>query len=127
MAILNVVALSGFDPVSYFDGGPKKGDASINSEHDGATYHFVSEDNKTKFDADSQKYLPEYGGYCAVAMSEGKVFGADPETYAIQDDRLFLFYNGIHGNTLDQWNENSEERLPDADEHWKNETYEAHA
>ena len=126
MTILNVVALNGFDPVSYFDGGPKKGDASINSEHDGATYHFVSEDNKAKFDADSQKYLPEYGGYCAVAMSEGKVFGADPETYTIQDGRVVLFYNGIHGNTLDQWKENPEERLLDADDHWKNETYTAH-
>jgi len=122
----HTVGLNGFDPVSYFGGGPVQGDAALSSEHNGAAYYFVSEENKATFDADPDKYAPQYGGFCATAMSEGKVFGADPTNFKVTDDRLFVFYRGVGGDTLPQWNENEGERLPAADAHWKDESYQAH-
>lgn len=117
----NLTALRGFCPVSYFtEGKTVKGTPEIRSEYKGATYNFFSEENKAKFDADPEKYAPQYNGWCATAMSEeGKIFDADPETFKIQDGRLLVFYNGPQGNTLEQWNnEDPEGRLKLADKYW---------
>jgi YHS domain-containing protein len=121
------VALNGLDPVSYFQNGPVQGDVTLSSEHDGVNYYFTNEGNQGAFNANPNKYAPQYGGYCATAMSEGKLFGADPSNYKIVDDRLFVFYRGHGGDTLPQWNENEGERLPAADKAWQEESYAVHA
>jgi len=56
------VAIKGYDPVSYFDRDPKKGDPSITYSFDGLTYRFASEANKDKFKANPERYKPAYGG-----------------------------------------------------------------
>ena len=115
----HLVALNGLDPVSYFKGGPTQGDASLMSDHAGAVYYFANEENKATFDAAPDKYVPQYGGWCATAMSEGTRFGADPTNFTIDNNRLFVFYRGIAGDTLPQWNENPKERIELADKAWK--------
>lgn len=112
------LALQGYDPVSYATSEPTTGDVTITSNYDGAIYQFVNADNKAKFDADPQRYIPQYGGFCAVAVSEGKTFPIDPQTYTIKDDKLYLFYNGKLGNTKLQWEEDPQTRQANADEHW---------
>lgn len=118
--INNLTALRGFCPVSYFEEAKAvKGTPEVRSTFNNATYNFATEERKAKFDANPEKYIPQFGGWCATAMSEGKFFDADPETFKIQDDRLLVFYNGPQGNTLEQWeNEGPDERLKQADKHW---------
>ncbi|MEO1028173.1 MAG: YHS domain-containing (seleno)protein, partial [Pseudomonadota bacterium] len=66
------VAVSGYDPVAYFTvGAPTKGNDQFASTYQGATYLFSSAENKAKFDADPAIYAPQYGGYCAWAISQG--------------------------------------------------------
>lgn len=77
------VAIQGYDPVSYFTGELTPGNSSISSTFDGAIYYFVNEENKVKFDAAPAEYALQYGGFCAVAVSEGKTFPVDLETYNI--------------------------------------------
>ena len=113
------IALQGFDPVSYFSGQPTEGSAEITSTYGGALYYFQSTENKAKFDATPQQYLPQYGGFCAVAISEGKTFPIDPKTYKITDDKLYLFYNGKLGNTKPQWDTEEKTRKANADDHWQ--------
>ncbi|NEQ54077.1 MAG: YHS domain-containing protein [Leptolyngbya sp. SIO3F4] len=113
------IALQGYDPVSYFSDQPTKGDAKISSTYEGATYHFSSEENKVTFEGNSQQYIPQYGGFCAVAVSEGKTFPVDPDTYSVEDGKLYLFYNGKLGNTKPQWEEDTANRKTQADDHWK--------
>ena len=120
------LALEGYDPVSYFDGAPAEGDAGITSEHDGAVYRFASQANKDRFDAAPADFAPQYGGWCAVAASAGKYFPVDPKTYEISDNKLYLIYNGEHGNTLPQWEEDRENRRAAADKHWADGTLEDH-
>ncbi|RNC82233.1 MAG: YHS domain-containing protein [Phycisphaera sp.] len=120
------LALQGYDPVSYFDGTPTEGEAGITSEHDGAVYRFANQANKDRFDAAPADYAPQYGGWCAVAASEGKYFPVNPETYEISDNKLYLFYNGEQGNTLPQWEEDRENRRATADKHWAEGTLEDH-
>jgi len=119
------LALKGYDPVSYHQGEPKKGSERWTATHDGARYRFASKGNLETFLDDPETYVPRYGGYCAYAMmDDGELVDADPETYSLIGGRLYLFYNGFWGNTLEQWNEaaakRGEERMvAEADRHWK--------
>ena len=38
-------------------------------------------------------FLPQYGGYCAYAVSKGKLVTVDPDVYVVLDEKLFLFSN----------------------------------
>lgn len=113
------IAIQGYDPVSYFTSEPNLGNSDITSTYEGGTYQFLNQENKALFDANPQKYVPQYGGFCAVAVSEGKLVPVDPKTYKITNDKLYLFYNGEHGNTKPQWEADEASRLRDADSHWK--------
>jgi len=113
------VAIEGYDPVSYFGDHPIKGNPTITATHDGAIYYFATEENKAKFEADPAYYIPQYGGFCAVAVSEGKLVPVDPETYKVTDGKLYLFYNGEHGNTKPQWEADEATLRANADAQWQ--------
>lgn len=112
------VAIQGYDPVSYFSGQPTLGNSDISSTYDGATYYFITPENKEKFDQEPTQYMPQYGGFCAVAVSEGKLVSVDPLTYKITDEQLYLFYNGEHGNTKPYWDADEATYKVNADERW---------
>ncbi|MFG6104401.1 YHS domain-containing (seleno)protein [Leptothoe sp. EHU-05/26/07-4] len=114
------VALQGYNPVAYFSNQPVEGDANIAVTYEGAIYYFSSEGNKLIFEGSPQQYVPQYGGFCAVAVSEGKTFPINPHVYSVEDGRLYLFYNGKLGNTKPQWEADADMRKANADEHWKN-------
>ena len=113
------VAIQGYDPVSYFDGLPQEGNKKITATHNGATYYFSSEDNKSKFSENPSMYEPQYGGWCAYAMGvNGEKVKINPETFKIIDGKLYLFYNAFFNNTLDSWNEDEDTYKKVADENW---------
>ncbi len=114
------VAIQGYDPVSYFLNQPKQGNEKISSVYDGAVYYFSSESNKVIFETTPQQYIPQYGGFCAVAVSEGKTFPINPNSYVVENEKLYLFYNGQLGNTKTQWEEDKTVRQQNADKHWNN-------
>lgn len=85
------LAIQGYDPVAYFDEGKAvAGDFQITAEHEGATYRFASEKHRDQFKKAPQKYVPQYGGYCAYGVSLGKKFPADPHTFKIVNGKLYL-------------------------------------
>ena len=86
------VALSGYDPVSYFtDGRPEKGSAEYSAAFDDATYWFKSAEHRALFVADPDHYAPQFAGYCAINVSRGVKQEADPEAWAIADGKLYVF------------------------------------
>lgn len=88
------VAINGYDPVAYFtENQPVKGDAAHNSSYNGTTWHFASAENKASFDADPAKYAPQFGGYCAYAVSRGYTAPTDPDAWSIKDGKLYLNYS----------------------------------
>ena len=98
------VALDGYDPVSYFNGGPRKGLKSIKKRYNGVNYLFATEENQKMFEGDPEKYEPAYGGWCAWAMYGGNKYEVDPENYKIVDNRNLLFFKGWTADTLKKWN-----------------------
>jgi YHS domain-containing protein len=94
------LAIKGYDPVSYFTTGkPTPGLAQFSTTFKGAIYRFVSAENRDRFIAAPENFVPQYGGYCAYAISLNKIADVDPDQWAIVNNKLYL-NNGFLAQTL---------------------------
>ena len=90
----NGIAVDGTDVVAYFtEGRPVSGDPDITYEWNGATWRFASEANRDAFAEDPEAYAPQFGGYCAWAVSEGYTASTVPEAWEIVDGKIYLNYS----------------------------------
>lgn len=88
------LAIAGYDPVAYFtDGRAVEGSKEHELEWNGATWRFASAGHRELFVQAPERYAPQYGGYCAWAVSQGYTAGIDPEAWRIENGRLFLNYS----------------------------------
>ena len=111
------LALQGYDPVTYIkDGKASKGEAARSATHNGVIYRFSSAENLSAFQADPERYLPAYGGWCATAMAKGEKVEVDPKNFKVTNGRLFLFFNAWYGDAKKAWlkDEAGQEKLADA-------------
>jgi len=109
-------AINGYDPVGYFKASePVKGSMDYKSEHEGATYLFASAENKAEFDADPTAFAPQYGGYCAYAVSRGYTAETDPDAWTIDNGKLYLNYSKI---VRALWARDIPGNVAKADENW---------
>lgn len=115
----NRLALQGYDAVSYFEGKPTKGDPKFTAVHLGHVYHFANGKHQQDFKASPEKYVPQYGGWCATAMATGDKVSIDPNNYKITNGRLFLFYKGFLGDAKAKWDKDEPSLTTKADESWK--------
>ena len=87
-------ALSGYDAVAYFnESKPVAGRGDFTAEYNGAEWRFASAANRDTFLEDPARYAPQYGGYCAWAVSQGYTASTDPEAWKIVDGKLYLNYS----------------------------------
>src|SRR4051812_19071107 len=64
--------LFGTDVVSYFtDRKDVKGSPAIKSVYKDVTFRFASNEHKAMFDSAPDKYIPQFGGYCANGIVYG--------------------------------------------------------
>lgn len=110
------VAASGYDVVAYFtESRPVEGLRDFTAEHDGATWRFASAANRDAFRADPARYAPQYGGYCAWAVSQGYTASTVPEAWRIVDDKLYLNYSkGVQT----KWETDVPGHIAKANGHW---------
>jgi YHS domain-containing protein len=88
------LAIDGYDPVAYFtEGRPVKGDPRFTHGHRGATYHFMSAASRDLFAKEPDRYVPQFGGFCAYAVSRNYTADTDPLAWKIVDGKLYLNYN----------------------------------
>ena len=88
------VAIHGHDPVAYFsEQQPVKGSEAHKVTYKGAEWHFASAENMALFEADPEKYAPQYGGHCAYAASRGYFADIDPAAWRVHDGKLYLNYS----------------------------------
>jgi YHS domain-containing protein len=84
--------LKGHDVVNYFTQSKfAVGSPQFKSVYKGVTFQFASDANKRLFDASPDKYLPEYGGYCANGVVYGIPWGGDADTWEMIDGKLYIF------------------------------------
>ena len=88
------LAIDGHDAVAYFvNGKPVAGDKSFSFEHAGAQWRFATAQNRDAFAAAPERYAPQYGGYCAWAVSQGYTASGDPRFWKIVGGKLYLNYD----------------------------------
>jgi YHS domain-containing protein len=86
------VLLQGHDVVAYFTQGRHlAGSPQHESVYEGVTLRFASAEHKALFDAAPQKYLPQFGGYCANGIAYAIPWGGDADTWRIIDGKLYIF------------------------------------
>lgn len=110
-------ALNGYDTVAYFtDNQAVEGSAKFVTEYQGADWYFASQQHLDLFLIDPEKYAPQYGGYCAWAVSAKNDFApSDPTKWAIVDGKLYLNYD----QTIKQkWDLDPALHIQQADAHW---------
>jgi len=90
----NGVAIRGADPVAYFtQGAYVPGSPEFTHSWSGATWHFASAENRNLFASNPAQYAPQYGGFCAWAVSQGYTAPVDPNAWKIVDSKLYLNYS----------------------------------
>tara|TARA_R110000868_G_scaffold4155_58_gene25757 strand:+ start:2886 stop:3401 length:516 start_codon:yes stop_codon:yes gene_type:complete len=87
-------AIRGYDVVAYFtQAKPVAGKADFSHSWNNAEWRFASAENRDLFAANPEKYAPQYGGWCAWAVSQGYTAPIDPEAWRIVDGKLYLNYS----------------------------------
>jgi YHS domain-containing protein len=87
-------AIHGYDPVAYFtDGKPVQGKEDLELEWMGAKWRFATAEHLASFKKAPETYAPQYGGYCAYAVSQGRLVDIDPNAWSIVDGKLYLNYD----------------------------------
>ena len=115
-SLLSRVAVSGYDTVAYFTiGRPTRGAAQFSTTYQGYEYRFASAENLAAFRAAPARYLPQYGGYCAWAISQGYTASADPTNWRIVDGKLYLNYND---EIQRRWEQDIPARIREANANW---------
>lgn len=111
------VALSGYDALSFHDGVPIKGDPQYYFSYMGATFHFASQGSRNRFISEPERYAPAYGGYCAWAVSKGKLAPGDVEQWSVKDGRLYINFNK---RIKKRWEKRAEKYIAGANDKWPN-------
>lgn len=116
-SVNSTVAVQGYDLVSYHNGAkPLPGNGNHAVDYKGANYLFSSAENKKTFEANPEKYLPAYGGWCAFGVSVGQKFIADPNVWEIVDGRLYL---NLDHKIQTLWAKDIPTNISKADTAWK--------
>lgn len=85
------VGAGGYDVVAYHsEGQAQRGTGWHVANHKDTIYLFASKKNRKAFLKNPDKYLPQYGGYCAYGLAVGKKFYADPTVWKVVDGKLYL-------------------------------------
>ncbi|MCG6194388.1 YHS domain-containing protein [Leptospira sp. FAT2] len=91
---LKGVAIEGYDPVAYFvSGRPIEGKGEFSYKWKGADWYFSSAENLKRFRENPERYVPQFGGYCAYGIALGEKVNIDPNQWKIVDGKLYLNYD----------------------------------
>jgi hypothetical protein len=86
------LAIKGYDPVAYFTvGRPAHGLPEIEYEWDEYRYWFSRLEHRELFRADPVRYAPQFANFCAMALSQGELDEADPDSWLITEGKLYIF------------------------------------
>ena len=119
-------ALSGYDVVSFYDyDEPVRGERTTYSDlGDGMRFYFASKVTKTKFEKDPERYIPAFGGYCALSLGiepgeledrNPGLYKADPSVYVLENGRLYFFSSP---EAREMWKKNRDTYFTRAESNW---------
>jgi YHS domain-containing protein len=109
-------AVTGYDVVAYFrESRAVKGKDEFRYDWKGAKWYFASAANRDEFARSPEKYAPQYGGYCAWAVSNNYTADIDPAAWKIVGGKLYLNYNR---DVQKMWEKEQDARIRQGDANW---------
>ena len=110
-------AVSGYDTVAYFtERKAVKGSPRFKYEYEGVEWYFSKSENLALFKKEPEKYMPQYGGFCAWAIAARKQRApGDPNYWKIVDGKLYLNYDN---SVQKQWLEDIPGFIKQAGNNW---------
>jgi YHS domain-containing protein len=110
------VILDGYDAVAFFtDNKPVQGNDKYQYTYQDAIYYFASQEHTDLFKANPEKYKPQFGAWCAYAVSLGRIAPIDVNTFSIVEGRLVIQHNE---RAVKGWNKDVVGNLVKADKYW---------
>jgi len=112
------IGIKGYDPVAYFtDNKATLGDPQIIAEYGGVTWRFASAKHREMFVKEPEKYVPQYGGFCSLAVGVAdKLFDVDPEKgWTIYEGKLYMNFDA---NANEVFRKNPAGLVRQADKNW---------
>lgn len=110
------IAIKGYDTVAYFTKDAAiKGSETYSYDYLGASWQFESQEHLDLFVKSPEKYIPQYGGYCAYAVSKNRTASVKPEVFEIIDDKLYLNYSK---SVQRRWLSDAKDYIEKADAQW---------
>lgn len=110
------IAIKGYDTVAFFtENKPVKGHKQFSTQYQEATWYFSSQENLQRFINEPERYAPQYGGYCAYAISRNTTASINPRYFNIHNGKLYLNYNkGVQK----RWLKQLDQSIKKANTHW---------
>lgn len=90
-ATLDGPAIGGYDTVAYFTVGEAvPGSADFQVRWRDTDWYFSNEKHRALFEADPERYAPQFGGYCAYGVAKQHLYKVDPHAFTVVDGKLYL-------------------------------------
>jgi hypothetical protein len=110
------LAIQGIDPVAYFrESRPVSGSASFQLMWRRAVWRFSSVQNMAAFERDPYRFAPQFGGFCAMSLTQGTISRTEPEAWAIHEGKLYLTHSVA---ARDRWQRDPSVNIAKADANW---------
>ena len=88
------VLLHGYDLMGYYyENKALPGSNRFSANWGGGTYWFSSAKHRSWFKSDPDRWVPMYGGWCAMSLTRGKKVDADPNFFVRRETGLYVFAN----------------------------------
>ena len=112
----NALAIGGYDAVSYQnDTAPQMGNPAYSHNWNETKWYFTSAAHRDIFARHPERYAPQYGGYCAFAVSKNSLAPGDPKVWSIVDGKLYLNLNKA---VQSMWMSDRQSLIRQADQNW---------
>jgi hypothetical protein len=111
-------ALGRLDALTYFSREQKLmyGDQQKSFTYKGSKFYFITSGHLNAFQADPERFAPQFDGYCAFNASLGHRVAANPRVFALQNGRLYLFSDR---ESLRRWREDAPSNIERAEKAWE--------
>src|SRR5260370_3254335 len=110
------VGLHGYDQVASFTvGKPTAGSEKFEATYEGVRYRFSNAENREAFTKEPAKYVPAYGGFCAMGASLGKKFDGDPNYWKIVNGKLYV---NVNADVDKAWKEDPSDHISKGNQNW---------
>ncbi len=111
----NNKAVEGYDVVSFYSGKPILGSDELTERYMGVIWHFSTQANLDLFKTNPEIFAPQYGGYCAWAVSMNKLAKGSAKHWHVEDGKLYLNFNKKIKN---RWDKDRPDFIEQADSYW---------